>query len=40
MGQAVLLLANLGAVTTMLEKGAVVVVEPGRIRVRALPIEG
>lgn len=39
-GQAALLLANLGAVATMLEDGAVVVFEPGRIRVRALPIDG
>jgi predicted nuclease of predicted toxin-antitoxin system len=39
-GQAALLLVNLGTVATMLERGAVVVVEPGRIRLRALPIEG
>ncbi len=39
-GQAALLLVNLAAVTDMLNNGAVVVVEPGRIRVRALPIEG
>lgn len=37
--QAGLLLANLAAVTNMLDSGAVVVVEPGRIRVRALPID-
>lgn len=39
-GQAALLLANLGAVAAMLESGAVVAVEPGRIRVRSLPIDG
>jgi predicted nuclease of predicted toxin-antitoxin system len=39
-GQAALLLINLGGLETMLERGAVVVVEPGRIRVRVLPIEG
>jgi len=39
-GQAALLLANLRAVTPMLQKGAVVVGEPGRIGVPALPIEG
>ena len=39
-GQAVLLLANRDAVVTMLEDGAVVVFEPGRIRVRVLPIDG
>ena len=38
--QAALLLANLASVATMLEDGAVVVFEPGRIRVRALPIDG
>jgi predicted nuclease of predicted toxin-antitoxin system len=36
--QAELLLANLGAIEPGLEHGSVVVVEPGRIRLRALPI--
>ena len=39
-GQAALLLANLAAVEAILKNGAVVVFEPGRIRVRALPIDG
>lgn len=36
--QAALLLANLPAVRDDLERGGVVVIEPGRIRVRQLPI--
>jgi hypothetical protein len=36
--QATLLLANLPAVETDLNQGAVVVFEPNRVRVRALPI--
>jgi predicted nuclease of predicted toxin-antitoxin system len=38
--QAALLLANLAAVESELEQGAIVVFEPGRIRVRSLPILG
>jgi predicted nuclease of predicted toxin-antitoxin system len=38
--QAALLLANLAAVERDLEQGAIVVFEPGRIRVRSLPILG
>lgn len=36
--QAVLILANLSAVETDLQQGAVVVLSPGRVRVRRLPI--
>jgi predicted nuclease of predicted toxin-antitoxin system len=36
--QAELLLANLAAIEPGLEEGSVVVIEPGRIRLRALPI--
>jgi predicted nuclease of predicted toxin-antitoxin system len=36
--QVAVLLASLAAVADDLEKGAVVVIEPGRLRVRALPI--
>ncbi|MBV8948815.1 MAG: DUF5615 family PIN-like protein [Solirubrobacterales bacterium] len=36
--QAALLLANLGAVQDDLETGVIVVIEPGRIRVRQLPV--
>lgn len=36
--QAALLLANLPGVATDLEHGAIVVIEPGRLRVRRLPI--
>jgi len=32
------LLANLGSIESALAEGAVVVVEPGRIRIRRLPI--
>jgi predicted nuclease of predicted toxin-antitoxin system len=38
MSQVKLLLANLGEITPSLERGAVVVFEPRRIRVRTLPI--
>ncbi len=38
--QAALLLANLAALEKDLEQGAIAVIEPGRIRVRALPIFG
>jgi predicted nuclease of predicted toxin-antitoxin system len=38
--QAALLLANLSAVEHDLEQGAVVVFEPGRVRIRSLPIIG
>lgn len=38
--QAALLLANLAAVTGDLEQGATVVFEPGRVRVRTLPVLG
>jgi predicted nuclease of predicted toxin-antitoxin system len=38
MSQVKLLLANLGEITPSLERGAVVVLEPRRIRVRTLPI--
>ena len=37
-GQVRLLLANLGEIATVVERGAVVVLEPQRIRVRMLPI--
>jgi len=37
-GQVNLLLANLGEITPSIELGAVVVLEPRRIRVRTLPI--
>jgi hypothetical protein len=33
------LLANLPAITSDLESGAVVIIEPSRIRVRTLPIQ-
>jgi predicted nuclease of predicted toxin-antitoxin system len=36
--QAALLLANLGKVREDLEAGVVIVIEPGRMRLRALPI--
>jgi predicted nuclease of predicted toxin-antitoxin system len=36
--QAALLLANLGKVRVDLEAGVVIVIEPGRMRLRALPI--
>ena len=36
--QAALLLANLAACADDLEAGAVVVIEPGRLRIRSLPI--
>jgi hypothetical protein len=32
--------ANLVEITTMLESGAIVVIEPQRMRVRMLPISG
>jgi predicted nuclease of predicted toxin-antitoxin system len=38
--QVALMLANLPAVEKDLEQGAIVVFEPGRIRVRSLPIMG
>jgi predicted nuclease of predicted toxin-antitoxin system len=37
-GQVKLLIANLGEITPSIERGAVVVLEPQRIRVRSLPI--
>jgi predicted nuclease of predicted toxin-antitoxin system len=37
--QVALLLGNLTSVQTDLVKGAIVVIEPGRIRVRSLPID-
>lgn len=37
-GQVKLLLANLGEIAPSIERGAVVVLEPQRIRVRSLPI--
>ena len=37
-GQVLLLLANLPSVEDDLGKGAVVVIEPGRLRIRSLPI--
>lgn len=36
--QVALLLANLGAIEVALVKGAIVVIEPARIRLRSLPI--
>src|SRR5215475_14192619 len=36
--QAALLIANLPIVQTDLDQGAIVVIEPGRMRIRALPI--
>lgn len=36
--QAALILANLSAVETDLQQGAVIVLSPGRVRVRRLPI--
>ena len=38
--QTQLLLANLDEIATMLERGAIVVIEPQRMRVRMLPISG
>lgn len=38
--QAALILANLDQIDAALGAGAVVVIEPGRIRVRSLPIQG
>jgi predicted nuclease of predicted toxin-antitoxin system len=38
--QAALLLANLPAIENELAEGSVVAFEPGRIRIRALPISG
>jgi predicted nuclease of predicted toxin-antitoxin system len=37
-GQTALLLANLAEITSVLEQGAIVVIEPQRLRVRTLPI--
>ena len=36
--QAALLLANLAAIEDDLERGAIVVLEPGRLRIRTLPV--
>ena len=36
--QAALLLANLAAIEDDLERGAIVVIEPGRLRIRTLPV--
>ena len=36
--QVALLLANLGALSKDLKDGAIVVIEPARIRIRALPL--
>jgi predicted nuclease of predicted toxin-antitoxin system len=38
--QTQLLLANLDEIATMLERGAIVVIEPQRMRVRMLPMSG
>jgi hypothetical protein len=37
-GQTGLLLANFSEIATVLERGAIVVIEPQRMRVRMLPI--
>jgi predicted nuclease of predicted toxin-antitoxin system len=39
-GQVALLLANLPSVSPDLENGAIVIIEPTRIRIRSLPIAG
>lgn len=38
--QAAVLLSNLASVESALADGAIVVIEPTRIRIRALPIDG